>query len=370
MLQLAGNISGDRIAELLRYDAIDGVPDYLNSLALWRALQQRQSINPAWCISKQRTHVSGGTGIPCTIPGQTARMDGVGPIYINGYAIYLLIIMDEATMLVIIYILSKKKTSAMAVKLYQDGVCRPAGHQLLYIRIDPDSVMGQAWVEAINNSLPTPLTILSPLSREVMAEHQRGAGIAVNKTATEQHERMVERTIQVLQDDAINLSISQGNVIDRTCVSTLCNSKCGIVDGGASGHVMINSLAQQLWVEGLITEIEIHAKGDITIAWGEGSAVVIGIAKSQGLLDIVYIVDNMGTELLISEYCLCEKNIIFVKNSDCLIGLQHGIMVMYATASPLHPGENSLWLCDIRSLFKVKPIHHPSPTSTPIVQNI
>ena len=152
VLQLAGNISGDRIAELLRHDAIDGVPDHLNSVALWRALQQRQSINPAWCITKLRNHVSGGTGIPCNIPGQTARLDGVGPIYINGYAIYLLIIMDEATMLVIIYILSKKKTSAMAVKLYQEGVCRPAGHELLYIRSDPDSVRGAAWVEAINNS--------------------------------------------------------------------------------------------------------------------------------------------------------------------------------------------------------------------------
>ena len=76
----------------------------------------------------------------------------------------------------------------------------------------------------------------------------------------------------------------------------------------------------------------------------------------------------MSTPLLISEHRLCDKGIIFVKNADCLIGLQHGIMVLYASASPLNPGENPLWLCDIHSLFKVKTIHHPSPTSIPIVQ--
>ena len=44
-------------------------------------------------------------------------------------------------------------------------------------------------------------------------------------------------------------------------------------------------------------------------------------------MDIIYIVNTMSTPLLISEHRLCDKGIIFVKNADCLIGLQHGIMV-------------------------------------------
>ena len=142
----------------------------------------------------------------------------------------------------------------------------------------------------------------------------------------------------------------------------------GIVDGGASGHVIVDWLARELLEEGLISSIKSCKEGEISISWGHGDAIVIGIAQSDGLMENVYIVDKMSTPLLISEHRLCEKGIIFVKNGDCLIGLQHGIMVMYATASPLNPGENPLWLCDIHSLFKVQPIHHPSPNSIPIVQ--
>ena len=155
-------------------------------------------------------------------------------------------------------------------------------------------------------------------------------------------------------------------IIDRS--ESIVRKKLGIVDGGASGHVIVNELAQELLVEGLIKSIVSCKEGEITISWGDGDATVIGIARTDGLMDIIYIVNTMSTPLLISEHRLCDKGIIFVKNADCLIGLQHGIMVLYASASPLNPGENPLWLCDIHSLFKVKTIHHPSPTSIPIVQ--
>ena len=156
-------------------------------------------------------------------------------------------------------------------------------------------------------------------------------------------------------------------IIDRS-ESIVRTTGLGIVDGGASGHVIVDWLARELLEEGLISSIKSCKEGEISISWGDGDAIVIGIAQSDGLMENVYIVDKMSTPLLISEHRLCEKGIIFVKNGDCLIGLQHGIMVMYATASPLNPGENPLWLCDIHSLFKVQPIHHPSSNSIPIVQ--
>ena len=138
-------------------------------------------------------------------------------------------------------------------------------------------------------------------------------------------------------------------IVDRNSAVTVTSNKTNnnnlsIVDGGASGHVMVKTLADELLGEGLLTSITPCQEGDIAISWDDGQAVVIGIGQSDGLMKNVYIVDSMSTQLLISEHRLCEQGIIFVKNSDCLIGLQHGIMVMYTKASPLNPGENPLWL--------------------------
>ena len=115
-------------------------------------------------------------------------------------------------MLIVLFLLSRKKNTSTAIRLYQEGICRPHGHQLKYLRSDPDSTIGMEWLNKINEDLDQPLQILAPLSPKVMAEHQRQHGISVNKTATEQHERMVERHIQTLQNDAINAMMSQNNL--------------------------------------------------------------------------------------------------------------------------------------------------------------
>ena len=124
----------------------------------------------------------------------------------------------------------------------------------------------------------------------------------------------------------------------------------GVVDGGASGHVMVSLLANQLMADGLIF-IE-QPTTAVNIVWGGGKeAAVVGIAFSDGVLQNVYIVDVMSTPLLISEYRLCELGILFVKNQQYCIGFQQGLMVLYAEAAPLSPGDDSLWLCDLESLF-------------------
>ena len=112
-------------------------------------------------------------------------------------------------MLVIVFILTRKKNSAYVVRLYRDGICVPAGHQFQFIRSDSDSVMGEQWLNELNKSLDKPMTILQPLSPAAMEEHQRGAGISVQKAGAGQHERMIERTIMVLQDDGINALMNQ-----------------------------------------------------------------------------------------------------------------------------------------------------------------
>ena len=77
-------------------------------------------------------------------------------------------------------------------------------------------------------------------------------------------------------------------IIDRNCESIVSKNGLGVVDGGASGLVIVDVLAQQLLGEGLISSITACKEGDISISWGDGEAVVIGIAQSCGLLQDVY----------------------------------------------------------------------------------
>ena len=205
-------MSGNRLADALAVGALDGVPDLVNNPALFRSLQRKQGDNVAWLLSMHRKFVGGGSGIKCTTPGAVARIDHIGPTTINGHVINALVIVDEATSLMLVYLLSRKRNTAAAVILYQRGICKPNGRELKALRSDPDSTIGIDWLSKINEEVNQGMNILEPLSRTAVSDNRRSSGISVTKTATEQHEPMVERYIQSVKNDAINAMISQNNL--------------------------------------------------------------------------------------------------------------------------------------------------------------
>ena len=111
----------------------------------------------------------------------------------------------------------------------------------------------------------------------------------------------------------------------------------GIVDGGASGHIATKSLAQRLEAEQLI-ELNLVENVHTNVMWGDGkTAKVIGSGKSKGLISSMLVVDDdamPNVSILISEPTLSQQqNIIFVKGGNVLVGLQQGVMVIYAELS-------------------------------------
>jgi hypothetical protein len=79
--------------------------------------------------------------------------------------------------------------------------------------MDPASEAGESYLAAINADLgDEPLEVLAPLNDQLWEDFQRGEGITISKTATQMHERRVERAIQTLNNGAINAMMNQNNL--------------------------------------------------------------------------------------------------------------------------------------------------------------
>ena len=146
----------------------------------------------------------------------------------------------------------------------------------------------------------------------------------------------------------------------------------GIVDGGASGHIISSTLALQLHKDNLITFVDTVHFGSINVMWGGGSsASVRGIAYTNGIIRSLFVVDDADMphiQLLISEPQLSKQNVIFIKGGSIMVGLMHGVLVLYAELLPSSSGDDSLYLVDVHSLFTISPILQPTPSSLPVVE--
>ena len=153
----------------------------------------------------------------------------------------------------------------------------------------------------------------------------------------------------------------------RTTVQASVINHSATIDGGAAAHIISDVLANKLFNEGLITSVN-SVETTMQIMWGAGSpSPVIAIARSLGLLKIMYVVKDISTPLLISENQLCQDNIIIIKNSTTLIGLQHGQIVLFAETRKENGEEIvPLFTIDVFTLFTTIPITQQSPSSAHI----
>jgi hypothetical protein len=203
-------VSGDRLAAIIATGAMTNIPSHL-SAAVFRALQKIRGEEPAWAISHMKRKHLGGSGIPSEVPGEIARVDHI-QITINGVPRHIMCIIDEATLLWALYLLRRKLNMGKAIQLYESGTVRPAGWRLKAIRADAESTLSIQFLEQLNSEIETPFNVLVPLSSAVWDEHCRQRGVAINKTAAEEHEKMAERNIQALYSSAIYATLSQDNL--------------------------------------------------------------------------------------------------------------------------------------------------------------
>ena len=127
-----------------------------------------------------------------------------------------------------------------------------------------------------------------------------------------------------------------------------------IADRETSADIVSLIVAQRLVREGVVDGIHTPAL-KIAIQFGVKSATVpvVGVIYGQGLLESVYVVDDMLSTVLISDITFTEKGIILVEDDIHLIGIAGGEIVLMGARDPTvaRTDSRAMWRLDIRALL-------------------
>ena len=210
LLQRKGNMNANTLALIIQHDAMSHIPEDLHHPGLWRALQRRRQSDISWLKATTIKRVLGGSGVTvCAEPGRVMHIDYIR-YTLEGQVKSLLVLVCEATGAPFAYLLKGKTLASHCIKLFMEGTCKPVGRQMTAIRSDLASEIGAEYLAIINAELgDRAVEVIAPLS--VALWHQK-KGIDVLFAATQMHETTVERSIQTLQNGAINTMMNQRNL--------------------------------------------------------------------------------------------------------------------------------------------------------------
>jgi hypothetical protein len=211
MIRNCNNFSPYKIAETIKMNAWTDIPSDITPALFTDKGDRRDNI--LHLITSSRKSKPGGSGIRSDIVGEVCHMDIQGKIKgdkATGTE-FLLMILDEATLNVMTYALSKKSSSVDAFRLY-DLYLRSYGKRVKKVRTDYASEVTIEYLNTINDQLMNDekFEILVPFERF----HDSSSGITMNKSPPENYALLFERYWQMLKHVGANTILNQDTLTE------------------------------------------------------------------------------------------------------------------------------------------------------------